>query len=404
MPRKNLGLDVRTAAVSRIDRCLDEGNVYVSFSGGKDSTVMLHLAARQARARRKRIGVLIVDLEAQYAATIKHMREVVAEYRDVIDLHWLCAPLTLRNAVSTFQPEWRCWDDRRPDAWVRQKPPEAADLARYPFIRPGMEFEELVDEFARWISADALTFCLVGIRTSESLNRWRTIANPKKQRFESLSWTTYVGEGCFNAYPIYDWSVEDIWTYHGREGARHNPVYDLMWQAGIPLSKMRLCQPYGYDQRTGLELFHVLEPDTWPAIVGRVTGANFGAAHANTARGLLGRLQAVKPDAMSWREFSEHLLSSLPPDSEAHYRAKIGVFLGWWAGRGYQSGIPDEAPPHEEAARQTPSWRRVAGVIIRNDWWCKGLSFSQTKSDRYEQYIANIKKRHRSYGQSSGAR
>ena len=56
--------------------------LYVSFSGGKDSSVMMHLVCQEARRRGRTVGVLIVDLEAQYDATIKHIDEITDYKKD----------------------------------------------------------------------------------------------------------------------------------------------------------------------------------------------------------------------------------------------------------------------------------------------------------------------------------
>lgn len=50
--RRGMGVDVLTAARQRIARTFDDfDRVCVSFSAGKDSTVMLHLVAEEARRR-----------------------------------------------------------------------------------------------------------------------------------------------------------------------------------------------------------------------------------------------------------------------------------------------------------------------------------------------------------------
>ena len=84
--------------------------VYVSFSGGKDSTVMMHMVMAEAIRRGRTVGVLIVDLEAQYQATADHVQRMVDMYREHIDLHWLCLPMKLRNGVSNFEPTWEEWE------------------------------------------------------------------------------------------------------------------------------------------------------------------------------------------------------------------------------------------------------------------------------------------------------
>ena len=245
---------------------------------------MMHLACAEARRRGRKIGVLYIDLEAQYTCTIDHVREMVALYGDVIDLHWVALPLHLRNAVSMAEPYWICWDPEHEERWVRRPPPEATtDPSRYPFYAPprtrrdgtrtAQEFEEFVDLFSHWYADGQATACLVGIRSDESLNRWRTIAKARKSRIEGKPWTTWKGGHVVNVYPIYDWRTEDLWTFHGRTGLPHNPLYDLMYKAGLSIHQMRICQPYGDDQRRGLAMWHVIEP-----------GPGLGSSRASQAR------------------------------------------------------------------------------------------------------------------------
>jgi len=107
---------VLQATKERIEKTFDNfERFYISFSGGKDSTVMTHLVMAEAKKRNVKVGLLIIDLEAQYKHTISHIREIVEEYKDYIDLHWFCGELLLRNAVSDYQPKWVCWDNDNKD-------------------------------------------------------------------------------------------------------------------------------------------------------------------------------------------------------------------------------------------------------------------------------------------------
>ena len=76
----------------------------------------------EAIKRGRKIGILIIDLEAQYNWTISHIEEMVLKYKDNIDLYWVCLPMALRNAVSNFEPRWICWDEAAKDVWVRDMP------------------------------------------------------------------------------------------------------------------------------------------------------------------------------------------------------------------------------------------------------------------------------------------
>lgn len=397
MPKIRLDDNVFNYAKKRVKFTFDNfKKVYLSFSAGKDSTVMFHIVADEARKRNVKFGLLIVDLEGQYKLTIDHIYAMIEEYKDVIDLYWVCLPLHLRNAVSVYEPFWLCWDPDVKEDWIRPLPKQSiSDENFFPFFKKGMEFEEFVPEFGEWYSQGELTACLVGIRADESLNRYRTIANKTKVSFKNKQYTTKVTENVFNVYPIYDWTTEDIWIYHAKnKDKRHNELYELMHKAGLSIHQQRICQPYGDDQRRGLWLFHLIEPETWAKVVSRVNGANSGALYINESGAINGYNDIKKPENHTWKSFSLLFLNSLPKVTQEHYLNKIYTFEKWWKDRGYEAGIPDEAPKILESKKIAPSWRRVCKSLLRNDFWCKGLGFTQHKTDAYKKYL-ELKKRQR---------
>jgi len=397
MPKFRLENNVLEEAILRTKWTFDNfEKVYLSFSAGKDSTVMLHVTMDEAKRRNQKIGLLIVDLEGQYKLTIDHIYACVEEYKEWIDLYWVCLPLHLRNAVSVYEPFWKCWDSEKQEDWIREAPTEGiTDPNYFPFFRDGMEFEEFVPEFGEWYSQGQRTACLVGIRTDESLNRYRTIASTTKTMLQGKGYTTKVTDSVFNVYPIYDWTTEDIWIYHAKQPEkRHNELYDLMHRAGLTISQMRICQPYGDDQRRGLWLFHLIEPETWAKVVARVNGANSGALYVNESGSITGYNKITKPDNHTWESFAMLFLNSIPDITKDHYLNKIYTFNKWWENRGYPLGIPDEAPYILESKKLVPSWRRVCKSLLRNDYWCKGLGFSQQKTAAYQKYL-DLKKKKR---------
>ena len=399
MSKRPLGIDVLTAARQRIEYTFDNfPRIYVSFSGGKDSSVMLHLVMDEAIKRNRKVGVLFVDLEGQYKITIDHIQQMYDLYAEHIEPYWVSLPIALRNAVSQYQPRWTCWGDGV--EWVRQ-PPEMAitDRSYFPFFRYNMEFEEFVPEFGRWFGNGKLTACFVGIRADESLNRYRTIVSDKKSTFEGKGYTTWLNRGLYNIYPIYDWRTADIWRYNAKFNKPYNHLYDLMHGAGLTIHQMRICQPYGDDQRKGLWLFQIIEPETWGKIVARVNGANQGSLYAQETGNILGRIKISKPAGHTWESYAKLLLASMPEKTREHFENKIAVFIRWWELRGYDRvGIPDEGDVNDEADKKVPSWRRICKALLRNDYWCKGLSFTQTKSEAYEKYQRIMKKRRQSWG------
>lgn len=401
MRKISLAVNVDEAARQRIRWVFDNfPKVCVSFSAGKDSSVLLHLVMEEARRRSRPVAVLLVDLEAQYACTMRHAEDVFVEYADEIEPYWIALPLVLRNAVSQYEPRWICWDPEARGAWVRE-PPEVAitDPEHFPFYRHAMEFEEFIEDFAHWYSDGEPLACLVGIRTQESLNRWRTIMSDAKKTLDGRGWTTWKGGVVYNVYPIFDWKTEDIWRANGKFGWTYNPVYDAMHKAGLTIHQARICQPYGDDQRKGLWLFRVIEPETWAKVVARVLGANTGSLYAHKSGGLFGRIKVNLPPGHTWESFAGLLLETMPPASRTHYENKIAVFLQWYRARGVDQ-IPDDTDEDlaEKFGKGGPSWRRIAQVLLKHDWWCKGLSFSQTKSAAYEKYLKVMKARRKKWG------
>lgn len=363
-------------------------HIYCAFSGGKDSTVMTHLVMEEAIKRNQKVGLMFIDFEAQYKDSIDNVTTVFDLYKDHIDPHWICVPMLLRNAVTNFEPRWLCWDESKRDLWVREKPPCAKNIEDYPFALPGMEFEEFTPLFGEWYGNGKPTAGFVGIRADESLHRYCAIATWDKTglMFENKRWTTRKSTNCYNVYPIYDWKTEDIWRYHAHFPDKpYNKIYDKMHMAGVKLGQQRLCQPYGDDQRRGLWLFHILEPETWYKVVNRVNGANSGALYIQENGNITGYDKITKPPGHSWRSFCNLLLQTMPCKTREHYIYRFRKFIYGWKKRGY-SIIPDEAPEELESKCWAPSWRRMCKTILRNDYWCKGLGQAQPKSEAYELY------------------
>ena len=420
MAKHYLETDVLSAAQERISWTMDRfERFYISFSGGKDSSVMMHLACAEARRRGRRIGCLFIDWEAQMDMTISHVREMLSLYADCIDPYWIALPLRTTNACSQIEPEWSPWDPEKKDIWVREMPLEAIDASRLPWFHPHDTFEEFVRDFATWYSDGKPTACLVGIRADESRSRYLTVVDrggrdkidPETgemtrighERLEGKSWTVKLSLGTdeariYNVFPIYDWATTDIWTYLGREGLPYNRLYDVMHKAGIPLSKMRICEPYGDEQRVGLWLYHVVEPETWARVINRVSGANTGALYSRERGNVMGNGKIKLPAGMTWRTYAEFLLDTMPPATAEHYRSKIATWLRWYQNHGYPNlEIPD-CRDGDTGTQDVASWRRVCKCLLKNDYWCKTIGFSPTKTASYERYQGIMARRRDEWG------
>lgn len=401
MPKIYKDINVYDAAISRFQTILREfDNFYLSVSGGKDSSIMLQLMAREARKVGKKFSVLYIDLEAQYTATINHVNDLIDATNDVVEnWYWCALPLSLRNAVSAIQPKWICWDKNDREKWVREYPTRRKDVTlitedsipvSWDWFFRGMEFEEFILWFAKWFNEThgGVTAAGIGIRSDESLNRFRTIINTSKERFKDYPWTTRVHVkshvlNCYNFFPIYDWRTEDDWTAVARYDLLYNSIYELMYKNGVSIHEQRLCQPYGDDQRKGLDQFRFLEPETWEKVLNRVEGVNFGNIYCRSS--LLGNIKSEKPEYLTWEEYAVFLLESIglyAPEVRDHYYTKIKKFMSWYEKDGITpKDIPDEADKKLESSKKVASWRRIARAIEKNDFWMSRLSFGETKRD-----------------------
>lgn len=285
MAKKYLEKNVLDAAIERLEIIFQNfNNIYFSFSGGKDSSVMIQLANKVAEKMNKKFDVLFIDLEAQYRYTIEHVEEL-KQLSQIRDFYHITLPIALRNAVSVLQPKWICWEEESKHLWVRNMPQDSINIHNCPFpwFKKGEEFEEFIVQFAGWYQEKykEKVACGIGIRTDESLNRFRTIAfQDKKITFQQYHWTTKLKVSekhidVYNFYPIYDWTAEDIWGAVSKLDFKFNYTYELMYKNGVSIYEQRLCQPYGDDQRNGLDQFKALEYETWSKVLNRVNRCEF---------------------------------------------------------------------------------------------------------------------------------
>ncbi|MHB8292107.1 MAG: DUF3440 domain-containing protein [bacterium] len=278
------------------------------------------------------------------------------------------------------------------------------------FYKKNMPFEEFVKYFAAWYGQGESTASLIGIRTTESLNRFRAIVT-EKDTYQDCAYSVKLAENTYNFYPVYDWTVEDIWTYYARFNKDYNKLYDIFYKAGVSIYKMRVDEPFGNEAKAGLNLFRVIEPATWARVVNRVSGANFGNIYGGTK--IMGAGYKL-PKGHTWKSFCKFLLSTLPEETEQNYRTKFIKFIRYWnkvgcplhddfiaeledkyagtitnthefskRGKGDKEVVKfkkiiDEAPGLDNKD-DILTWKRMAMCIIKNDYICKSLSFSITK-------------------------
>ncbi len=391
-------------------------NIYVSFSGGKDSGVLLNLCIDYIRSHHlnRRIGVFHLDYEAQYEMTTRYVEETIARNSDILDVYHICVPFKVTTCCSMHQQYWRPWDEAMRDLWVRPMPKNVLTKKDFPFFREDMWDYDFQECFAEWLHKrkDAVrTACLVGIRTQESLDRWRAIHGSYRQNmYHNLGWSRRVAPDVFNFYPIYDWRTEDVWTANARFGWTFNELYELYYKAGVPLERQRVASPFLSTAQDTLKLYRVIDPNTWGKMVGRVNGVNFTGIYGGTRA--MGWQSIKLPKGYTWKQYLFFLLDTLPEETRLSYLEKLDVSRKFWRTRGgclaketiqrlRDLNIPIEVhhttnyrteklPVRMDYLddidipefREIPTYKRMCICILKNDHICKYMGFTLTKTEK----------------------
>ena len=276
-------VNVFDAAYARMDFIFRNfERVYLSLSGGKDSGVMMNLALKYMRenpdvVKGRKLGIQIMDNEANYDESIEFMHRMIQANRDMLDVYWCCMPITLPCTVSAYHIDWQCWGERDKERWIRPMPEYdyIVNMSNHPFgdkFIEDMSYDHFWDMFAEWYSQGKSCANMIGIRTQESLNRFRALMNERKQTLDGKMWTKKNTEHTYNVYPIYDWRTDDVWIANAKYEWDYNKLYDIFYKAGIPINSMRVASPFMSEAKASLSMYRVINPQTlWPLMESSLT-------------------------------------------------------------------------------------------------------------------------------------
>jgi len=421
--RKYKQTNVYDASIERLEFIFANfERVYLSFSGGKDSGVMLNLVLdfMKARGIKRKLGIQILDNEANYEYSLDFMRRMIDANREYLEVYWCCMPVTLPCTVSSYEVNWKCWGVKDEHRWVRPMPTQdyIVNIHNHPFgdlVRENMNYDEFWDMFAEWYSQGKPCANLIGIRTAESLNRFRAIMNAEKETMKGMAWTKKNTAHTYNVYPIYDWRTEDIWTANAKFGWDYNNLYDVFYMAGVPVHKMRVASPFMSESKSSLNLYKVIDGHTWARLCARVGGANFAATYGKQ----LNYHSFKLPAGHTWKSFTKFLLDTMPGESGANFKRRFIQSILFWGrvGRGLHDDViadlrrlgirfdlngftphgknllkrvrikvpPDQLDDLRAHNSEVTSWKRFAVTMLKNDHTCKYLGLAPTKQQMERQ-------------------
>ncbi len=389
-------------------------NIYVSFSGGKDSGVLLNLCIDYIRKNNlnRKIGVFHLDYEAQYTATTNYVNEVLESNLDICDVYRCCVPFKVSTCTSMYETYWRPWDEDKKEIWVSGLPGKCHTAKDFSFFNPDMWDYEFQERFGLWYHQKMnakKTASLIGIRTQESFHRWKAIhaTRTKDTNYKGENWSTKMFNGVYNMYPIFDWKTEDIWVANSKFGWAYNKLYDIFYQAGVKLNEMRVASPFLSTAQESLKLYRVIEPNTWGKLIGRVNGVNFTGLYGGTTA--MGWKEIKLPEGHTWKSYMEFLLSTLPENISNGYKKKLDFSIKFWSTKGGEVSLETIQELQDQGVKLLgigdlnsitgrkkiqldylddvelkefkliPTYKRMCICIIKNDHCCKYMGFGQNK-------------------------
>lgn len=306
--------DVLTAAQKRVAYLFDHyDNIELSFSGGKDSTVLFHLINAEAKKRNRKFIVFFMDQEAEYSATIE-MVDWVMRQPNVIP-RWYQVPLFMTNSCSSEQLFLWAWGDG--EQWVRPK----SDISIHSLTK---KYPKRFYKFALWENLNlrnlpGTSISVIGLRAEESPSRRFVMFGENNELF----WIRRVHTP-HKAYPIIDWSYTDDWKYLVENNLKYNRIYDKMYQLGLPLRSMRVSNLIHEKAYRCLTELQELEPETYQALETRLKGVHCAAIYAK--ENLVYSIKKLPSQFKTWKEYKDFLLDNIHPDLQKIFKYQWSRF------------------------------------------------------------------------------
>lgn len=269
--RCKASIDVVQAAEIRIINVFRNGlNVFMSFSGGKDSLCLARLVlslAQRGKINPQQLTVQFIDEEAIFPCIEAKVKEWRKKFLMIgAKFEWYCCEVKHFNCFNELSNDetFICWDSNKQDVWVRQPPPFS--VRNHPLLNPKIDSYQ---DFLPRICASGIT--ITGIRTAESVQRLQNIASMLR-----------AGKNMTNkrqVFPIYDWTDKDVWLYLLQEHVDIPDIYLYLWQSGTGRRQLRVSQFFSVDTAKSLVKMNEYYPNLMDRIIKREPNAYLAAMY-----------------------------------------------------------------------------------------------------------------------------
>lgn len=276
-------------------------NIQLSFSGGKDSTVLFHLLNEEAKKRDRKFILYFQDQEAEYSATIDLVVWAMQQ-PNVIPL-WYQVPIFMTNAASHQQLFLWAWGEN--ENWVRDKHPVAFHSIETKYPRRFHKFNLWVGQQLRKREGSCVS--IIGLRAEESPDRRFVMFGEDSEMF----WLRRKNEP-YRAYPIIDWRYKDVWKYLIEGNFKYNKIYDKMYMLGHDIRTMRVSNLIHEKAFRCLTDLQELEPETYDKLEARLQGVHTAAIYGK--ENLIYSIKELPERFKTWKQYKDFLLDHIHPD------------------------------------------------------------------------------------------
>lgn len=294
--------NVLDATKKRISYLFDNyDNIQLSFSGGKDSTVLFHLINAEAKKRNRKFYLFFLDQEAEYQGTID-MVDWAMRQPNVIPM-WYQVPMFMTNACS--QQQLFLWSWGEGENWVRTKSDISIHEIKGKYPKRFYKFVQWSNNQMKKLPGKSVQ--VIGLRAEESPSRRFVMFGEDNELF----WLRRKHEPN-KAYPLIDWSYTDDWKFLIENNLKYNKIYDKMYQKGLSLRSMRVSNLIHEKAYRCLAELQELEPETYDKLEQRLQGVHCCSIYAKEK--LMYSIKELPKQFKTWKEYKDFLLENIHPD------------------------------------------------------------------------------------------
>lgn len=220
-----LECDVLTMAKERIRYLIDQfDSLWVAYSGGKDSLVVLTLVEEvyAELGIKEKVNIVFRDEELIQDCIVDFVRSFAESGK--YNFRYLAVPMKVGKFIMGKHVPFTAWDKDR--EWHRQPPPYAEVQ-----LPSGEVADENNMDSAVFQGYKGRIAVLTGVRADESLKRYMACVGKVEDNY--ISRTT--AKNVWTAKPIYDWEESDVFKFFYEHGISYCPVYNSQMWAGTAL-------------------------------------------------------------------------------------------------------------------------------------------------------------------------